>query len=142
MEKLKAIVEVLGYITIAMFLLCLIAVFIGLTISLIIPEKNDREVNIKRPPIPPPVRYVIESTGVRHSLKVHPKEFKAMKDCNENYDIRFDDRNYQPGDLLILCEYDPIEQRYTGRQERRYIKHVLRDIENHGLKKGYCILSF
>lgn len=50
-----------------------------------------------------------------HELKSWAKFFVPMWLGQKLFDIRVNDRDYQLGDHLILKEYYPDEQKYTGR---------------------------
>ena len=54
--------------------------------------------------------------------------------------MRKDEDNAQPGDVLILMEWENGE--YTGRTEVRRIRYVLRNMPEYGLMPGYCIIGW
>ena len=86
----------------------------------------------------------VERKGERmnHNLKISPKYFNDVVYYNKRFELRKDDRNYQVGDTLLLEEYEDGE--YTGRcfSPIRPIQYILRDCEEYGLQKGYCILGW
>lgn len=49
----------------------------------------------------------IEVTGKTHSVKSWPTEFEAVADGIKTFEVRRNDRDYQPGDVLVLREYVP-----------------------------------
>ena len=49
-----------------------------------------------------------------HKLKTWPDIFKVMKSGEKTFDLRRNDRNFKVDDLIILEEYDPIKEKYTG----------------------------
>lgn len=49
-----------------------------------------------------------------HELKIGSEFFEAVKDGRKKFEIRKNDRNYQEGDILILKEYDPLTQLFSG----------------------------
>ncbi|MFS7399016.1 ASCH/PUA domain-containing protein [Carnobacterium maltaromaticum] len=49
-----------------------------------------------------------------HELKIGSEFFEAVKDGRKKFEIRKNDRNYQEGDILILKEYDPHTQLFSG----------------------------
>ena len=63
--------------------------------------------------------------------KILPKYFRA---------VRKEEKNLQPGDVLILMEWENGE--YTGRTEVRRIRYVLRNVPEYGLMPGYCIIGW
>jgi hypothetical protein len=52
----------------------------------------------------------------RHALKCWPEFFQAIADGRKSFEIRVNDRNYQVGDILVLCEWNPELAIYTGRK--------------------------
>ncbi|TQR29413.1 DUF3850 domain-containing protein [Brevibacillus brevis] len=60
-----------------------------------------------------------------HELKTWPKHFADVRAGIKTAELRLNDRNYQPGDVLVLREYDPEAAEYTGEVETRTITHVL-----------------
>ena len=72
--------------------------------------------------------------------KILPKHFQAVRDERKNFELRKDEDNIQPGDVLILMEWENGE--YTGRTEVRRIRYVLRDVPEYGLMQGYCIIGW
>jgi hypothetical protein len=85
-----------------------------------------------------------------HELKTDPEVFQDVRDGRKTFEIRFDDRDYNVGDELLLKETTatgsairmglaPLQ--YTGRKERRTVSHLLRG-PLYGLADGWVILSF
>jgi hypothetical protein len=90
-----------------------------------------------------------------HELKTIDPYFQALLDGDKTYEFRRKDRPYEVGDRLVLKEYDPITDTYSGREVVRYISRVdslegdlnwliLNGIIMHKPtnNKGYAILSF
>jgi len=50
----------------------------------------------------------------KHYLKTHPEFYQAVKKRKKKFEMRFNDRDYQVGEILILQEFDPISDSYTG----------------------------
>ena len=67
--------------------------------------------------------------------KILPKYFRAVRKEEKNFELRKDEDNAQPGDVLILMEWENGE--YTGRTEVRRIRYVLRNLPEYGLMPGY-----
>jgi ASC-1-like (ASCH) protein len=61
-----------------------------------------------------------------HELKIHPEHYTDVLLGLKKVEIRLNDRNYQEGDLLILNEFDPKTERYTGGQVKRKVDYVLK----------------
>lgn len=49
-----------------------------------------------------------------HELKSWPQFFRAIKDGSRTHELRRNDRDFNIGDVLILQEFDPDLQHYTG----------------------------
>lgn len=82
-----------------------------------------------------------------HHLKTDPLVFQAVWDNAKTFEMRFNDRGFQVGDLLVLVEttHTGVEIKagapldYTGRACSRIVSHLL---EGYGLRPGWCCLSF
>lgn len=48
-----------------------------------------------------------------HRIKILPEYYEACLNGSKRFELRKDDRNYQVGDYIWLCEWDGTE--YTGR---------------------------
>ena len=83
----------------------------------------------------------------QHILKTDKEVFQASWDKKKTYEIRFDDRNFQSGDELLIVEtlYTGEEMKngrpliYTGRGIQQLVTHKLKNM--YGLVPGWCILS-
>lgn len=49
-----------------------------------------------------------------HTLKTWPEPFHAVANGLKTFEVRRDDRNFKEGDRLVLQEWVPGEERYTG----------------------------
>ena len=74
-----------------------------------------------------------------HSLKTLPKYFSAVESGTKNFELRFNDRYFQVGDVLIIKEFHP-DTGVTGREVRRHIIYILDEFI--GLEEGWVILGF
>lgn len=74
-----------------------------------------------------------------HDLKTWPEHFRDVRAGIKTAELRLNDRNYQPGDVLVLREYDPQTGEYTGEIETRAVTHVLAD--ERWLQPGMVMLS-
>lgn len=72
--------------------------------------------------------------------KILPQYFRAVREEKKNFELRKDEDDVRPGDVLILMECAGGE--YTGRTEVRRIRYVLREVPEYGLMPGYCIMGW
>lgn len=63
-------------------------------------------------------------TGITIRKKVWPEYFRAVLDGKKNFEVRLADFDCQPGDILVLCEWDPETKQYSGREIRKLVKYV------------------
>lgn len=74
-----------------------------------------------------------------HDLKCWPIFFEDILAGKKKFELRFNDRNFQPGHLVVLREWIPDQMVYTGRKYWAQIGYVLKGIT--GLADGYCIFD-
>jgi ASC-1-like (ASCH) protein len=53
---------------------------------------------------------------VKHRLKIWPEYFEAVLSGKKTFEIRKNDRGFRVNDLLLLQEYSPKTEEYTGRE--------------------------
>jgi hypothetical protein len=81
------------------------------------------------------------SDGPRvHELKTWPQFFDALVDGRKKFEIRENDRGFAVGDTLVLKEFLPFSNVYTGREIRFLVSFMLTG-PGFGLADGYSILS-
>jgi len=73
----------------------------------------------------------------RIRVKIKPCYYLAVENGVKPFEVRYNDRDYKVGDLLVLEEFADGE--YTGRKMRYEITYVLSDPEY--VKEGYVILG-
>lgn len=76
--------------------------------------------------------------------KVWSEFFQKIVDGDKTFEVRLADFECNPGDTLLLREWDPKAQRYTGRSLEKKVTYILKtkdvkfwpkeDIEKHGLQ--------
>ena len=71
--------------------------------------------------------------------KILPEYFEAVISGRKTFELRKDEDNVQPGDRLILNEWDG--KNYTGRSHGCLVSYVLRNVPEYGLMDGYCIIA-
>ena len=77
-----------------------------------------------------------------HELKTWPVMFDAVKSGKKRFELRKDDRDFQEGDHLMLCEWNPNARPCrTGHTLTVRVMYVLRDAEKFGLMPGFCAIS-
>lgn len=74
-----------------------------------------------------------------HYLKTVQPYYANAKDGFKNFEVRRNDRDFQPGDLLVLCEWTGED--YTGDQCVRKVMYVLRDAQEFGVQEGFVVLG-
>lgn len=76
---------------------------------------------------------------MKHELKVHPIPFLELRSGAKTCEVRRLDREFKPGDKVLLREFDPLTQEYTGRDMQRTITHIQ---EGYGLPDNVGVLSY
>ncbi|MDF7810725.1 ASCH/PUA domain-containing protein [Hymenobacter sp. YC55] len=74
-----------------------------------------------------------------HQLKTWPEYFCQVIDAAKNFEFRINDRDFKKGDLLMLREWDPSTESYTGRSCRRSVVYVLHEFP--GMLPGYVVMA-
>jgi hypothetical protein len=74
-----------------------------------------------------------------HILKTWPVYYADIADGPKRFEYRKNDRDFQVGDALMLKEWDPDEELYTGNEMGAVITYVLREAP--GLPEGYAVLG-
>jgi hypothetical protein len=79
-----------------------------------------------------------------HNLKSWPESYRAVLSGRKLFEIRRDDRDFQPGDVVNLLEYDPrpahegagaAARGFTGQKALYFIGYVER---SPALPDGWC----
>ena len=71
--------------------------------------------------------------------KILPEYFKGIRTHTKTFELRKDEDDIKPGDILVLREWDG--EKYTGGRTRREVVSVLKDCPEYGLMEGYVLLS-
>lgn len=76
--------------------------------------------------------------------KVWPEFYEEILKGDKNFELRLADFECKRGDILVLREWDPKMQAYTGRQMEKEVTYILRtkdigfwskeDIEKYGFQ--------
>lgn len=72
-----------------------------------------------------------------HALKCWPDYYAEVVAGRKAFEIRYNDRNFQVGDVLVLQEWSLGTQQYTGEMVSRTITYMT-DFEQ---KPGFVVLS-
>lgn len=51
---------------------------------------------------------------LEHELKIHPEHYARVANGSKTFEVRVNDRDYQQGDSVVLCEWDPSPVSATG----------------------------
>lgn len=70
-----------------------------------------------------------------HAVKQLTVHFNDVISGKKTFEVRLNDRDYRVGDLVALNEYDPENNKYTGRSCLVYIDYILDD-------KLYCLPGY
>lgn len=74
-----------------------------------------------------------------YELKVYAEPFAALLAGTKTCEIRRLDRPFKAGDTVLLREFEPCGQTYSGRKMTRTITHIQ---EGFGLPEGVGVLSY
>jgi hypothetical protein len=81
----------------------------------------------------------IVATGREHELKTWPGPFRRMWDGSKTFEVRWNDRDYQEGDELLLREYSLGTDTYSGRWIKGLVTCIVGD--NWGLPPGLVVMA-
>ena len=76
---------------------------------------------------------------MKHVLKCWPAAYDATRDGRKLFEYRFDDRDYEVGDQLVLLQWDPHAELYSGDGILMDVTYVLRG--RHGVPAGHCVMG-
>lgn len=74
-----------------------------------------------------------------HYLKKWTPFFKDVKSGIKHFEVRKNDRDYEVGDTLILEEFEPNKEKYTGAWIPKLVIYKFDDTRF--VKEGYVILG-
>jgi len=75
-----------------------------------------------------------------HELKTLSIHFASIANNLKKFELRKNDRNFQSGDTLYLCEYYPDPDKFSGNIIIVNVLHILYPPLD-GLQSGYCLMS-
>jgi len=76
---------------------------------------------------------------MEHKLKTWPEYFEDLSTCQKMFEVRKSDRKFGVGDTLILQEWDPRNEEYTGREILRKVTYVL--FAHPGIRHDYVVMG-
>lgn len=77
-----------------------------------------------------------------HELKIWPIFFDQVQRGRKNFELRnTKDRHFQEHDFLILKEWDPDTEQYTGRELERVVQYIYTGDGLTGVQENFSILS-
>jgi hypothetical protein len=79
-------------------------------------------------------------TMKKHELKVWPPFFNDIISGRKEFEVRENDRGFKVGDHLVLKEYDPKTEKYTGFSVEKEIRYILPG-GAFGIEEGFCVLQ-
>ncbi|MGI4870389.1 MAG: ASCH/PUA domain-containing protein [Janthinobacterium lividum] len=75
-----------------------------------------------------------------HELQLWTTCFAAVAAGTKPFDVRENDCDFQVGDALLIREYDPDSQTYSGQTLLRWVSHLLPG-GSFGVEDGWCVLG-
>ena len=75
-----------------------------------------------------------------HKIKCIQPFYDAVLNGLKNFEIRYNDRDYKVGDEVLLMEYNPLTEIFTGKDILIRIDYLLSGSVY--LKDGYCVFGF
>lgn len=76
-----------------------------------------------------------------HELKCVQPFFDLVLEGDKTAEMRYNDRYFQVGDRILLKEWIEEERRFTGREIRLRITHILFGGQ-YGIESGWVMISF
>ena len=75
-----------------------------------------------------------------HTLKIQPRFYSAVLNSFKTFELRKNDRDFKTFDLIHFVNVNGED--FTNESNNVYqITYVLKDVEEYGLDKEYCILE-
>jgi hypothetical protein len=78
---------------------------------------------------------------ITHDLKTWPEYFEALWSGDKTFELREDDRGFDVGHRLLLREYDPDADAFTGRVIFAKVTYLMPVSEFVPVADGYVIMA-
>ncbi len=82
---------------------------------------------------------------MQHELKTWPEYYQKIITGEKRFEFRYNDRNFQVGDTLLLKEWDNTTKYYNGREVEVKVTYIFKPDPNaaelNGILDSYCIMS-
>ena len=75
-----------------------------------------------------------------HKLKIWPEYFVDVKTGRKTFELRRNDRDFKVGDKLILEEYNPRYDEYSGHLVEVWVSYIFQE-EFPGIDLEFCVLG-
>lgn len=75
-----------------------------------------------------------------HELKIWPEPFRAVRDGDKTFEVRENDRDFRLGDWLVLCEWDPEAEAFTGARVVAFVSYIVNGPE-WGLPESMAVMA-
>lgn len=76
----------------------------------------------------------------RHFIKINSRYVESISSGEKNFEVRYNDRDYQVDDVLVMYEVDD-EDKIKDNLLLRRVTYLLKDSDIEGLKPGWCVLG-
>lgn len=73
-------------------------------------------------------------------LKTWPGFFHSIVNGTKTFEVRKNDRDFRVGDEVLLREWNPVTQTYTGRTKEIRITYLMQG--EFGLPEDICVFAF
>jgi hypothetical protein len=77
---------------------------------------------------------------MKHTLKIYPEYFQEVVSGTKTFEVRKNDRDFKVCDDLILAEYCPVQESFTGNTCVREINYILKG-GDFGIEKGFVVIG-
>lgn len=77
---------------------------------------------------------------MEHELKCWPPYFDDVRTGRKPFEVRRQDRSFIVGDVLLLREWEPVAEEFSGRSHRCRVSYVL-DGGEFGIEDGFCVMG-